>query len=275
MSLHPPETHLVLVWARARPVLDRILADAGRRFLVRDVIEVTWRPGTFHRSLTRLYGTDLPAGSDKERECGTGPFVVIAIDDERPRTVARRTQQGWTAANARLLAAKRRYRHWAGGSYRVHTTLSPAETARDTMLLLGETPESLRGQRWDGTVRERRHDLLGDPSWDDVEKLKAALRATMPCAFLPQDAGDMALEVVTDDAWWAIRIVDPPAAESGDGPEARLRRPLVGGVELPVLVHDVADPDAAPEWSRLLPAPEFRPRPTMLDRISTLARVRR
>ena len=267
------ETHLVLVWERARPALDRILDDAARRFVVRDVVEVTWRPERFRRSLSRLYGTDLPAGSDKERESGTGPFVVAVVDDVQPRTVARRTQHGWEQANAALLGAKRRYRGWAGGSYRVHTTLTETETTRDAMLVLGEPLEALRARTWDGGLRAYDRDLLGDPAWDDLDQLRAALGATMRCAF-PSTGADGLVEVVTDDAWWAIRIVDPPTAEGRDEPEARLRRPVVGGAEVPVLIHDVADDDADPAWAALLPPPEAPGRPTLRDRLATLARLR-
>jgi len=267
------ETHLVLVWERARPALDRILEDAARRFVVHDVVEVTWRPERFRRSLSRLYGTDLPVDSGKERESGTGPFVVAVVDDEQPRTVARRTQHGWEQANAALLAAKRRYRGWAGGSYRVHTTLTPVETTRDAMLILGESLDALRARTWDGGMRAYGRDLLGDPAWDDLGQLQAGLSATMRCAF-PSAGAEGPVEVVTDDAWWAIRIVDPPTAEGRDEPEVRLRRPVVAGSELPVLVHDVADPDADPSWAALLPPPDEPGRPTLRDRLETVARLR-
>ena len=213
---------------RARPDPRR----AARRFVVHDVVEVTWRPERFRRSLSRLYGTDLPVDSGKERESGTGPFVVAVVDDQRPHTVARRTQHGWEQANAALLAAKRRYRGWAGGSYRVHTTLSPVETTRDAMLILGEPLDTLRARTWDSGMRAYERDLLGDPAWDDLGQLQAGLSATMRCAF-PSTEADGPVEVVTDDAWWAIRIVDPPTAEGRDEPEVRLRRPVVGGQRAP------------------------------------------
>ena len=274
MDSHGAETHLVVVWDTARPALDRILDDAARRFIVRDVVEVTWRPELFRRSLSRLYGTDLPADSDKERESGTGPFVVVVVDDPQPRTVARKTQQGWSQANAALLAAKRRYRGWSGGSYRVHTTLTPREAVKDAVLILGESPEELHQRTWDGIVRKRRRELLGDPDWTTIDELERALAATTRCAFPRRQLPGGPLEVVTDDAWWAIRIIDPAVAEGRQEPNERLRRPVVAGVEHPVLVRGVTDPDVDPSWSRLLPDADLPTSPTLLDRVATLTRRR-
>ena len=155
----------------------------------------------------------------------------------------------------------------------MHTTLTPVETTRDAMLILGESLDALRARTWDGGMRGHERDLLGDPAWDDLGQLQAGLSATMRCAFPPTGA-DGPVEVVTDDAWWAIRIVDPPTAEGRDEPEVRLRRPVVAGSELPVLVHDVADPDADPAWAALLPAPEEPGRPSLRDRLETAARLR-
>jgi hypothetical protein len=155
----------------------------------------------------------------------------------------------------------------------VHTTLTPVETTRDAMLILGEPLDALRARTWDGGLRGYERDLLGDPAWDDLGQLQAGLSATMRCAF-PAAGADGPIEIVTDDAWWAIRIVDPPTAEGRDEPEVRLRRPVVAGSELPVLVHDVADLDADPAWAALLPAPEEPGRPSLRDRLETVARLR-
>lgn len=267
------ETHVIIVWESGLHAADRILADARRRFSVRDVVRVTWSPERFRRNLSRLYGTDLPADSDKERESGTGPFLAIVVD-AAARTVARHHRGGWAAANAELLAAKRRYRRWAGGSYRVHATLSPWEAAKDAVLVLGEPLERLRASAWDGSVRARDRDLLGDPEWTGLDELRAALAAATRCTFSPTTAGEP-LEVLTDDAWWAIRIADPPAADGVVDPDVRLRRLLVAERELAVLVRQVDDAGVDPGLAASLPpAPAADVRPTLVDRLATAARLR-
>ena len=273
MAAPGTEAHVVVVWEHALHAAGRILADARSRFSVRDVVRVTWSPERFRRNLSRLYGTDLPADSHKERESGTGPFLAIVVD-AGARTVARRHKGGWVAANAELLAAKRRYRRWAGGSYRVHATLSPWEAGKDAVLVLGEPLERLRASGWDGTVRARDRDLLGDPEWTSPDELRAALAAATRCTFPPTAAGGP-LEVLTDDAWWAIRIADPPAAEGALDSDVRLRRALVAGRELAVLVRQVDDADVDPALAGSLPpAPVADVRPTLVDRLAAAARLR-
>lgn len=265
-----PQTHVVIVWERALPVLDRILADARRRLVVRDVVRVSWSPERFRRSLSRLYGTALPPDSVKERECGTGPFVVLVVEDEQPRTVARRSQGGWSRVNANLLAAKRRYRRWAAGSYAVHTTLTGAEARKDAMLVLGETLGALRERSWDGEVRERRRDLLGEPTWSSFAELEAALTATVPCIVSHPEAGGP-VTVVTDDPWWAIRIVDPTAADGGSDADEPLRRTVVAEIPIGVRVVDAR----AAGISLPVGAPRSSIRPTLADRIATRVGLRR
>lgn len=266
-----PETHVVIVWERALPALDRILDDAAQRFGIHDVARVTWSPDRFRRNLVRLYGTTLPADSDKERECGPGPFVAIVVGDERPRVVARRNGGLWEPANASLLQAKRRYRRWAGGSYRVHTTLTPREAEKDAMLVLGEQLKVLGTRSWAGEIRDRPRDLLGEPEWASLEELEAALAATTRCVLLPPEHEGSPTRVVTEDPWWAIRIADPRVADGTLEPGGQLRRPSVAGTKLSLLILDAADPDVG---HRLVSAAPARARPTVTDRLATLARLR-
>ena len=214
------ETHLILVWETARPALDRILEDARGASSIRDVVEVTWRRERFRRSLSRLYGTDLPPDSDKERESGTGPFVVVVVDDLQPRTVARKTQRGWTPANAALLAAKRRYRGWSGGSgsYRVHTTLTHAKRPRMPSSSWVSRPRRCADARGTGSSRQRRREPLGDPDWTSLDELETALAATMRCAFPATEHPDAPFEVVTDDAWWASESSTPRSPKADRSP---------------------------------------------------------
>ena len=58
-------------------VPDRILEDAARRFIVHDVVRVTWTPSRFARSLSRLYGTALPPGSAKCLCSGPSPARAV------------------------------------------------------------------------------------------------------------------------------------------------------------------------------------------------------
>lgn len=199
-----PPVYAFVLWETARGEQDRILADLHRTFRVLQEVEVTWTPDdTFARSLTRMYGDALPPGSDKERHGGTGPFLLVVVEDRRPRLRPRRTGRGRRVVNARVYDARLRYRQWTGGGYRVHASDSVAETERNLVLLLGEGLDAVRRQ---GRSAGRRQagDLAGTHGWADREQLLVALAAYGAVPHGPQREGR--LEVLAPDAWWAEHV---------------------------------------------------------------------
>ena len=117
------EPYVFILWSQARREERRILADLHARFAVLDMVEVVWTQGdTFARSLTRMYGSALPPGSDKELHCGDGPFLVVVVEDSHPRRRPRRTNHGVRLLNSAVIDARQRYRNWTGGGYRVHAS---------------------------------------------------------------------------------------------------------------------------------------------------------
>lgn len=204
------EPCVFVLWDRARPSQQRILEDIARRFELAAVLEVTWPPELFSRNLTRLYGEALPPGSDKEQQCGTGPFLVVVAADRDPRYGVRRTTKGLHRVNTRLARAKRRYRRWTGGGFRVHGSLDRAEAERDLRLLLGMPAQAFAGVRWDGVVRAGGADAT---SWAAVTDLVGAIAAATPATLAAEDASR--LHIVADDVWWAVVIAggEPPGSE--------------------------------------------------------------
>lgn len=202
----PPEVSVFVIWSSARRWSEPILEDLRARFTLADVIELTWPPEAFARHLTRFYGTALPPGSDKERQCGTDPFLVVVAVDPRPRYGIRRTTRGFRRVNVRAAAAKRRYRRLSGGGFAVHGSLDADEARRDLRLLLGLEPADVLDGRWDGTVRTLTSDRL---TWSSVDELVSTIAAATP-AVLADDGAT--LVVRTDDVWWAGVIAggDPP-----------------------------------------------------------------
>ena len=222
----PPaaEPCVFVLWASAREAEERILSDLRKRFVLADVVELEWPAGAFSRNLTRLYGEALPPGSAKEKESGTGPFLVVIAVDERPRYGLRRTTRGWRSVNVRAAAAKRRYRRWTGRGFRVHGSLDRLEAERDLRLLLAVGADTVLGLTWDGTVRRI---AGGAPEWRTVDDLVAAIASATPTSVVRDD--DDAVVLRTDDVWWSAVIAggDPPAA---DARELQLAV-TIGGVE--------------------------------------------
>jgi hypothetical protein len=204
-----PPIHLFLLWSAARPEEGRILTDIAASFRVLDLIEVTWTLGeTFARNLSRMYGDDLPPHSAKELHCGSGPFVVAVVEDVRPRYRVRRTNGGLRFLNSSVFDARRRYRGWTNGGYKVHASDSVAETERNLALLLGERAEQFRDRRAsiDRPLRRVNADPVGTDGWASLAQLNLALEAHG--ARLARQTGGLRSACVTaSDLWWIELIV--------------------------------------------------------------------
>lgn len=204
-----PPIHLFLLWSAARSEEDRILTDIAARFRVLDLMEVTWTLGeTFARSLSRMYGDDLPPNSAKELHCGSGPFLVAVVEDAQPRYRLRRTNRGLRFLNSSVFDARRRYRMWTDGGYKVHASDSVAETERNLALLLGERPEQFRDRRATVEHPGRRIDAdpVGTDGWASLEQLKVALE-THGARLARQTDGSRSVRVTASDLWWIELIV--------------------------------------------------------------------
>jgi peptidoglycan/xylan/chitin deacetylase (PgdA/CDA1 family) len=207
----PPEPHLFIVWSRGRLRESEILADLAAKFEVVDVVEVSWSPADFSNNLTRFYGEALPSGSEKERHCGNGPFLVVIVRDPHPQLAARRPAGRLQVVDERTLDAKELYRSWTGGGHRVHATLEPREFAHDLFLLLGRHPADYDDvAAWNGVVTPWRHDLVGSHGWTNVEELLTALEVTVGRVALhePVTPEEHRLALVVDDPWWAAVVAN-------------------------------------------------------------------
>jgi hypothetical protein len=247
MTTPSSELHLILVWHNALGQADRILADAEEHFTVHDVLRVHWSAERFSRNLTKFYDDDLPPGSDKERHCGVGEFMLIVVEDESPehgrRTVSR---GGVERVSTKMHAAKTRYREWTGGGHRIHTSLDSREFARDSFLLLGRQAERYRpgAPPWDGEISDLRVDLVGTDGWDDVQQLVHGLELTGPFVVLERTAaGDLTLLV--EDFWSATVMATgaKPAEERFGRHEL-----VVGGRPCTLELHEVGGGHLDPDW---------------------------
>jgi len=239
-----PELHLFLLWSRARKREDEILDDIRSTFRVVDMMEVTWGRRGFAENLTRFYGDKLPHGSRKQLHCGSGPFLVVVVEDERPEYVT--LSEGHGRVNRSMWEARGRYRAATGGGHRVHGTLDAQEFEHDLFLLVGAGAERYRpGRSWDGHVEQIRTGTTGSRGWRDLEQLYDALSVTMPWVIVggakgiapdPLAAGTSDLELLVDDAWWGHATI------LGRGRRAsRTREVDVGGLVLAVEVWAVGD----------------------------------
>jgi hypothetical protein len=218
-----------------------------------DVMEVTWSRRGFAENLTRFYGEKLPHGSRKQLHCGSGPFLVVVVEDERPEYVT--LGEGHRRVNRSMWEARGRYRAITGGGHRVHGTLDAQEFEHDLFLLVGAGAERYRpGSSWDGQVERIRGDTTGSRGWRDLQQLYDALSVTMPWVIVggakgiapdPLADGTADLELLVDDAWYGHATV------LGRGRRgSRTRVVDVGGRVLEVAVWAVGDGLADVELER-------------------------
>ena len=200
--------YLFLLWSHARPEEDRILRDIAAHFTIVDLVEVVWsRDETFAHSLSRMYGDDLPPNSAKEVHCGTGPFLVVLVEDPHPRFRLRRTNRGVRLLNSAVFDARLRYREWTGGGHRVHASVSVAETRRNLALIFGRRFEDFDRHRFrlGESVRRVDADLVGTNGWDSWAELRIALEAHGGRLARRTSSSEHAT-VVARDVWWAKLI---------------------------------------------------------------------
>jgi hypothetical protein len=167
---------LLVIWEKGRSHEDAILRmiAADPALEVVGMIDVTWPQEHFGAALGQLYGERLPSRSEKQRHCGTGPFLVVIVRDLDPRPGVRRTPRGLEHVDTHMFDLKQEARRLTGGGHRVHATDSAEEFRRDLIVLAQMTEEQLieRGS-W------TRHPLIGPPAgvdgWTDVDTMLAAL----------------------------------------------------------------------------------------------------
>ena len=171
------ETHLIVLWNKARKAEKELLAEMGRRFGIRRAYEICWSERLVARNFRRFYGTRLPGVERKVDECGTGPFLAVVVEVADPAYGTVITSRGHESAITQVFAFKDEIRRRRG--LPVHATNSPEEFAHDLLLLTGITAEAFEKSApggWDGRIVRLERDVLGEGGWKDAAEMLAALR---------------------------------------------------------------------------------------------------
>lgn len=133
-----PEIHLFILWEKARYKESAILEDMAKHFTILKQYAITWTPELVASNFTRFYGVNLPSNSFKEKECGSGEFLLCVVRDEKPVYEERMTSRGPEIVNVNMFDAKDRYRSWTCGGHKIHGTNNEKETNHDLSLLIGK-----------------------------------------------------------------------------------------------------------------------------------------
>ena len=163
-----PEFGLFVV---ASPAGDRILDRARALFDVRRVYDLHWTPALAAQNYARFYRQRPGAGANGALE---RLLLVTAVDS--------------TTGHAKFREATQEFRSWTPGPASVHGSTTPAEAARDLLLLLGTDPRTHLTENprpWDGRIAELQRDLSGARGWTSPTELFHALNHTVPYVVLP------------------------------------------------------------------------------------------
>lgn len=174
------EIHLFIIWEKARNLSKEILEDIENNFKVLNIYEITWSQKNFSKNMSRFYGQNLPKNSHKEKHCGRGNFLLIIVEDEKPKYEYRETSRGKEKVNINMFDAKQKYREWTGGGHKIHGTNSVEETRHDIILLLDMSlKDYLKNYKGNQGIIFLKKDLFGSKCWKNLEEIFYILNETI------------------------------------------------------------------------------------------------
>ncbi|WP_035291749.1 hypothetical protein [Clostridium sp. KNHs214] len=176
------EIHLFILWENARYKEWQIIEDIKNNFKILGLYEINWSKEKFSENLSRFYGRKLPVGSNKEKHCGVGPFLLIVVEDYSPKYMQRKTSKGVEIVNIKTFDSKSKYREWTGGGHKIHCTNSKKETDHDLTLLLGVNSCDYKKSKKDFSSKEvikLNSDIVGSKGWKNIRELFYVLNNTI------------------------------------------------------------------------------------------------
>jgi hypothetical protein len=178
------DLQLLCVWGDAREHDDAIRALAEQTFDVVAEFEVTWSAEHVVTNFERLYAEHLHGTSDKHEEVGTGPFLLLVLEDRAPRYAYRRNVSGLVELTSVHMSALKAQARARAGGYRVHSSNGLQEFFRDATLLLGpdHVDAILAGTAAPGRVQVG--DPVGTGGWSDLAVVFRTLRRAVPYVVL-------------------------------------------------------------------------------------------
>lgn len=134
--------HVVVLWRRARPFRDRILADLEREFTVVERLNIHWSCWRTPALLRAFYcDRRWIRWIRKAITCGAWSFEALVVRDDQSDVAPRREGEYVEGENRRIRDIKKKYREWTGGRWRVHASATPEETAYQYRFLTGREPD--------------------------------------------------------------------------------------------------------------------------------------
>lgn len=146
------ELHVFVIWDKGRYLSDKIIADIQTNFTIKQVYNQSWPKSRFSAGLAKFYGKNLPKGVRKEKECGSGDFLVIVVEDNHPEYL--------NGLNIKMCQAKVKYRSWLNANL-LHASDNAKEGIENLEFLLDCKAADFINKYpriWDGAIINRQAD---------------------------------------------------------------------------------------------------------------------
>ena len=174
--------YLFIIWEQSRNKSEEIINDISSKFIIREIFEISWNKKNFLNNLIRFYGHSLPDPKKKTLLCGTGPFLLIIVQDRNPNFRTGIVFNGKITINDNIAKNKMKYREWVGEEFSIHGSISAKETDHNLTLLLRKPLSEIQNnlpEMWDGTVKQFKSDLIGCNGWKSIEEFLITLNGTI------------------------------------------------------------------------------------------------
>ena len=185
MNSNEARLYVFIIWEKSRGQTQNILDDLKKKFVIREIFEVEWNKENFLDNLKRFYGQSLSDAEEKVKVCGAGPFLVIVILDSNPN-LREPSKSKFSLekdyVNVNVFESKELYRKWVGKEFSVHSSISKNETNHNLTLLFGKNVydfERELPEKWDGSVKKLKSDLVGQNGWNSMEELLYVMNGTV------------------------------------------------------------------------------------------------
>ena len=185
MTMDKNEMYIFIIWNKVRYEEESIIDDLSKKFVIRNIIEVTWSQNEFLNNLKKFYGRSLPDAKEKSYVCGTGPFLVVVVSDMNPK-FNEPSKSGISLerdyVNANILNCKLKYRKLIGKNFTIHSSVSKNETEHNLTLLFGKNIDDFTKElpvKWDGIIKKIKLDLIGTDDWKNMNELFYVMNGTV------------------------------------------------------------------------------------------------
>ena len=206
LDLELTPLYLFIIWEKSREKTNPIFDDLGKKFVIREVYEVTWSKEKFIKNLKRFYGT-ISTAQQKAELFGAGPFLLVLVSDPNPNFTELETIKGIDIINSNILESKKLYRKWIGKDFAIHSSISEKESNHNLTLFFGKHSKDFDKElpeKWDGSIKKWNSELSGHNGWETMKQLLYVLNGTYYVILrnfedLPEKLNQKDIDILTEN----------------------------------------------------------------------------